>query len=35
VRSEISTFNSTENKVVIETLELTYNYFQRVIVPSL
>lgn len=35
VRSEISSFNSTENKVVIETLELSYNYFQRVIVPSL
>jgi len=35
VRSEISTLNSMENRVLIETLELTYNYFQRVIVPSI
>jgi phage tail-like protein len=35
VRSEISTLNSMENRVLIETLELTYNYFQRIITPSL
>jgi phage tail-like protein len=35
VRSEISSLNSTENKVLVETFELTYNYFQRVILPSI
>ncbi len=30
VRWEVSSLNSMENKILTETLELTYNYFQRV-----
>lgn len=34
VAVKISEFKSTENAVVIETLELAYNYFERVDTPS-
>lgn|ERR1700674_3309081 len=29
VRSQVASLSSTENKVLIETLELSYNYFDR------